>query len=77
MNTMQYFSINLVSLELFLHFIRIKELATVIRKICEIFLTRDIFHTCVAARIVEEQSSQRCVRGYHVYQDVWDATIAI
>ena len=41
----------------------------------EIFLTSDSFHTFVAARIMEELSRLSCVRGYHVYQDVWDAAI--
>ena len=40
----------------------------------EIFLTTDFFHKCVAARIMEEPSKLSCVRGYHVYQDVWDAS---
>ena len=41
----------------------------------KIFFTSDSFHTCVAARIMEELSRLSCVRGYHVYQDVWDAAI--
>ena len=46
-----------------------------IRVAYEIFLTSDFFHTCVAARIMEELHVSRLsyVRGYHVYQDVWDA----
>ena len=31
-------------------------------------------HKCVAARIMEELSSQSCAQGYHVYQDVWDTS---
>ena len=41
----------------------------------EILLTSDFFHMCVAARIMEELLRLSCVRGYHVYQDVWDAAI--
>ena len=41
----------------------------------EIFKTSDFFHTCVAARFMEELSRLSCVRGYHVYQSVWDAAI--
>ena len=29
---------------------------------------------CVAACIMEELSRLSCVRGYHVYQDVWGAS---
>ena len=32
-----------------------------------------ISFTGVAARIMEELSRLSCVRGYHIYQDVWDA----
>ena len=42
----------------------------------EIFLMSDFFHRCVVTRIMEEQLTLlSCVRGYHLYQDVWDGAI--
>ena len=41
---------------------------------CKIFLTSDFFHKCVVARIMEKLLRLSCVRGYHVYQDVQDAS---
>ena len=38
----------------------------------EIFIISNFFHTCVAARSMEKLSKLSCVRGYHIYQDVWD-----
>ena len=40
----------------------------------EIFLMSDFFHMCVEAHIMEELPRLSCVREYHVYQDVWDAS---
>ena len=34
-----------------------------------------ISYTRVAARIIEELSGLICVRGYQVYQDVWEEAI--
>ena len=45
------------------------------RVVYGIVLTSDIFHTCVSARIMQELSRLSCVRGYHIYQNVWDAAI--
>ena len=30
---------------------------------------------CVVAHTMEDLSRLSCVRGYHIYQDVWDAAI--
>ena len=40
----------------------------------EKFLTSNFFHMCVVAHIMEELLRLSFVRGYHVYQDVWDAS---